>query len=812
MADTKLVQKLYIAYFGRPADPAGATNAGALIDWSQSAEALLNDFGKSAEYTAQFSGLTSPQIVEQIYQNMFGRSAEAAGLNFWAAKIQSGEITLAKAVWTILSGVTAGSSDDTAVNSKVTWAEAFTAKLAADAAANVAYNATTLASVKAQMLTIKDAATLATANTGLDAFVTTMTTNGSGVAGQTFTLTVNTDNITGTAGNDTINASTGLSADGSTSIATTNALDMIDGGAGIDTLVIENTGGKNTLAGTIVNVENLTFVGAGNVNNNANIDLANFSGTFTLSQTADTAVAVDNVTTQTLALNKVADTTILTAALGAAQTSATLSNTAAVGDVEFSISGTKLDTVSVSTDKTATAKKVLVTDTGNTTKTFNVAASAAAAVEVESTAVENINVSGAGAVTLTTTATAPTKTLSSANSTGGVTYATELGTAVVFTGGAGKDSVAFGATTKAQTLGAGDDTATISADLGTGGSIDAGDGTDTLTMTATLAATLDNNTDFNAKVSNFEKLSVTAATNQTLNLTNLDGLNYVIEAGDGNTLTIDNMVSGGTFEFTDTSTATAVNIKDAATGTDVLNVKLSAAATFAAGTLTVANVETINIDSDDTAAAPAKDGTVKHTMTLTADKATKVVISGDAAVNLTLTGSTKITEINASANEAGIQTNLSVASGITLTGTAKADTITLGNLSVVTGGAGKDVYTLTTPTNGNTYATITDFVATETIQFTDKGNNGVGTALGSKISLAPTAAFADYLAAAAAGDATTNGIGKWFQVGGDTYLVLDRSAEATFQNGADEIVKLTGTLDLSKSSFDTNGLFTFTAA
>lgn len=594
---------------------------------------------------------------------------------------------------------------------------------------------------------------------------------------------------------------------------TLNALDSINGGAGVDTLVLYSTGNKNNLTGTITNVENLTYVGSGTaINGDANIDLANFSNKFTLSQTADTAVAVINVKGQTLAMNKVADTTTLTATFDAAQTSATLVNTAALDTALFSVSGTKLDTINVSTDATkATTGKLTVTDTGNTTKTFNITATAAAAVEVESTANENINVSGAGLVTLTTTTTTPTKTLSSVNSTGGVTYAVDL-VAQQFTGGAGKDTVQFGATTKAQTLGAGDDQATISADLATGGSIDAGDGTDTLKMTATLAATLDNNTDFNAKVSNFEKLFVTAATNQTLNLTNLDGLNYVTEAGNGNTLTIDNMASGGTFAFTDASTATAVNIKDAATGTaDVLNVVLTAAATFAAGTLTVANVETVNINADDTAAAPAKDGSVKHTMTLTADKATKVVITGDAAVNLTLTGSTKVATIDASANEAGITTNLSVASGITLTGTAKADTITLGQLSVVTGGSGKDAYTLTTPTNGNTYATITDFVATETIQFTDQGDIGT-TALGNKLAIAGTAAVADYLNAATAGNGGTNGIGSWFQYSGDTYLVLDRAAANTFQNGVDEIVKLTGLVDLSKSAFTADGLFAFTAA
>lgn len=604
-----------------------------------------------------------------------------------------------------------------------------------------------------------------------------------------------------------------MSADGSTDIKTTNALDSVDGGAGVDTFVIENTGGKNTLIGTFNNVENLTFVGAGKINNDADVASTDFSGTIKFDQTDVWAVGqkVTGLTGQTVALNKVADLTIATLAYDASQTSASVINAGAVGDVSVSLSGTKINTVNVTSDKTATLKKLTVTDSGNTAKTFNVTGTDAAAVEVESTSTEAINIAGSGLVTLTTTTTAPTKTLSSANSTGGVVYATELATGVVFTGGAGKDSVSFGATTKAQTLGAGDDTATISADLGTGGSIDAGEGTgDTLKMSATLAATLDNDDKFNAKVSGFEKLSLTAATTQTVDLTNLDGLNYVKEAGTGATLTVNNFTSGGTLEFSDLSTTTAVSVKDASTGTaDVFNVKLSATATFAAGTLTASDIETININSDDTATTPLSDGSVKHTLTLTADKAAKINVSGDASLNLTLTGSTKVTTIDASSATSGFTTNLSVASGITLTGTAKADTITLGQLSVVTGGAGVDAYTVTANTNANTYATITDIAATETIQFTDKGAYATSP-LGSKIALASTAAFADYVQAAAAG--TTAGVMTWFQYGGDTYVVNDGSATAAWVNGTDEIVKLTGTIDLSKATVSAGGLFTYVAA
>lgn len=630
--------------------------------------------------------------------------------------------------------------------------------------------------------------------------------------GDTFTFTTGSDTFVGTNGNDTFKASTGLSADGTTAITTTNALDSIDGGAGTDTLLIENTGGKNILTGTITNVENVTFVGAGAVNATNALSAAQFSGTVKFQQTDDTTIAVTAITGQTIAFDTAAAATVATLTYGATQASATISQVKGAGALTANVTGAKLATLNVSTDKTAGT--LLVTDTTavNTIKTANIAASGTAAVSIDSDVLEAVTITGAGAVTLTA-ATAPTKTLDASGSTGGVTYATDL-VAQQFTGGAGKDSVQFAATTKAQTLGAGDDTATISVDLGTGGTIDGGDGSDTLQMTATLAATLNANDKFNAKVSNFEKLSITAATTQTLDLNNLDGLNYVKEAGTGATLTINNFVSGGTLEFSDTSTTTVVSVKDSATGTaDVFNAKVSGAATIAAGTLTAANIETVNIDADDTAAAPAQDGSVKHTLTLTADKATTLMVSGDAALDLTLTGSTKVTSIDASANTAGLTVSLSVASGITVTGSAKADAITLGNLSIVTGGAGKDAYTVATPTNGNTYSTITDFVATETLQFTEATGAGTPTpaTLGAKLALAGTAAFADFLAAASAADGSANSAVKWFQYSGDTYVVFDNSVSTTFDNGVDQLVKLTGALDLSKSTVDANALLTFVA-
>jgi len=276
MATTsQTVQKLYIAYFGRPADPAGATNAAKLVEWAGSPDALLVDFGKSAEYTSQFAGLTSAQIVNTIYNNLFGRNAEATGLNFWAAKVDSGEIPLSTATWTILSGVTAGSVDDIAVNSKVSYAESFTAKLATDAAAAVAYNASTLAMVKAELAKIVDATTLAAETGSLDTFVSSVaTTGGTGVPGDTFTLTTGIDlaDVAGsfrnggvaapgvatdfkfTSGNEVVNGST----------TTLNAGDSLADGFTTDNDVFNVAVSGPTALQNVANIEtiNLSTTGA----------------------------------------------------------------------------------------------------------------------------------------------------------------------------------------------------------------------------------------------------------------------------------------------------------------------------------------------------------------------------------------------------------------------------------------------------------------------------------------------------------------------------------------------------------------------
>ena len=510
-------------------------------------------------------------------------------------------------------------------------------------------------------------------------------------------LTAGTDTLVGGSSADVFNASIGLAADGTTAIATTNAIDSINGGAGIDTLNIENTGSVNSLAGTYTNIENLTFIGSGTVNKTAaaatgaDIDVTPFSGTITLKQTDDTTVTLTNVTGQTLALNAVATGTTLTAGLAATQASVSLSSLAAVGNATFNVAGAGLKTANLSVDKTAAGTAVTVADTGttNTIEAANITATGASTVTVTSSALKTVTVAGAGLVTLTTT-TAPTTSVDASASTGGVNLVTALANTATFTGGAGKDTLTVGANTHVIALGAGDDSVTwTAAALGAGGSIDGGAGSDTVSLTAANAATATSTATlgaaFAASVSNFEKFGVgaTGTTPTVIDAQYIDGITQIVSAGSSalGTLTVNNLSANSTFESTAAqAAAVTLNLKDTTGLSDVLNLKFSAADGFAnttAGVITAAGVETLNIttlDTDTTAPTTVFDAEVAAT------SVKSVVVAGNVGIDLTGLTAVTLTSFDAS--------------GVTATGAAGAVTLTTGALTAVatlTGGAGNDL-------------------------------------------------------------------------------------------------------------------------
>lgn len=586
---------------------------------------------------------------------------------------------------------------------------------------------------------------------------------------------------TGSAGDDKFylkNNNTGL-----------HAYNTLDGGEGNDTLILD---GKDLGGATIRNIENLVV----NAGTGADYDMSLFATSFTLN---GGRAQLTNVAGQKLLTDNATNLTVEMAA-GQASVDLTSLNRDRAQTVELhgdSLSSVKLAVDEGDLEVNFSNSDAKVTDLA-ITATVSEAENDVAKVNAEDLdELANVTVAGDGAVELTVADGDKLKAVNAAENTGGVTVDLSGADNAAFTGGAGADTLTVEGSKVAHTLGAGDDTVVVSdaafADLAKGFSVDGGEGTDTLQMSATLAGgfkTAD-------VATNFEILQLVGG-NGAVDLDNFGDIDHVAVGALGGPLTLNNMGNGGLLEYVAApGQNVTVSVKGADTGkTDVLNVTIADDEEVTAGTLTVANVETINITADDTDLG--EDGPVEHTMILTAGAATAVNISGDAELSLTLTGSDKITKIDASSNTGGLTVNLANINNaanafVTLTGSSADDSITMGIGNVITGGEGKDAFTATAagadPVAATSFSTIMDFKVGDTLAIGSSGANGV-----KKVVVTEEMAFDQAVNTALAAVSTEV---AWFEYKGNTYVVADNNGSGNTFEANDYIVKLNGIVDLS---------------
>lgn len=146
------LEKAYIAYFGRPADPAGLGFWVDAIKQSGSAADMVNQFGNSAEYQGLYAHATSNDIVTSLYQHLFNRAPETAGLNFWAHNLDAGNVTVASIAFELVNG--AQNSDLTILNEKVSAATTFTASLDTQREVDLYSNDTSAANARKWLSTV----------------------------------------------------------------------------------------------------------------------------------------------------------------------------------------------------------------------------------------------------------------------------------------------------------------------------------------------------------------------------------------------------------------------------------------------------------------------------------------------------------------------------------------------------------------------------------------------------------------------------------------------------------------------------------
>ena len=219
MSTTDQIQQIYIGLLGRAADPEG------LQYWTQEIndgvltieQLRANIVNEQPEYAAGLGSLTRAQAVTQLYQNLFDRDPEPAGLTYWVSG-GGASVNFDQLVLALIDG--AQGSDILALDNKTTIANYYTSQLAD----NSEYDP---AEARAAVDDVNASTNLDDARDAVDDLLDDTPTP---VEGETYRLTTEEDSLTGTSADDVFNARLGANAgvEGNT----LNSSDVLDGGAG----------------------------------------------------------------------------------------------------------------------------------------------------------------------------------------------------------------------------------------------------------------------------------------------------------------------------------------------------------------------------------------------------------------------------------------------------------------------------------------------------------------------------------------------------------------------------------------------------
>jgi len=517
---------------------------------------------------------------------------------------------------------------------------------------------------------------------------------------QAFTLTTASNSFTGGTGADTFSAVIDQATPANSTIT---AADVLDGGAGIDTLNVTGVGTTLDVFGSAL-VSNIEIVNIRATTANS-IDASLASGITEVNANlgAGTVLVTNLATSASIGIR--GNGTVVQGEVAFAPATAAAAITLNVMDgvkqTEANDGVTAAATIAAA-NATGTATTATINSTGAANITGVVDLAAATLTSVTINATTNLKGNFLSQAT-DQVAAGGVVTISGAASSVELTAALDDSIATIDASGltaGGLTATLGGLVTQTVTGGAGDDVLTTAAVLTTG-SVNAGAGTDTLVLANVAHA---NTTALAAKYTNFETLSV----NGTFNAGLISGITGVILSGGTN------VISGLTATQAANVTA-AANLAGTtlalgtATGTaDVLTVKMGSGLTntaaTTAGNLTVTGFETVNIATNEGATATV--GASKTTtigLFATATDLTTVNFTGSAAI-LTSAVTTKAVTVNATAltgDGATTTLGLTVGGGIaiagsTFNGSAFVDNYTIAaEGSTWNGNAGNDLFSTT---------------------------------------------------------------------------------------------------------------------
>lgn len=616
-------------------------------------------------------------------------------------------------------------------------------------------------------------------------------------SGQTFTLTAGADTFVGTANGDTFNAPAVTS--GSSTVESLTAFDNLDGGDGVDTLnaSLPTTGLLSVPGGmTIKNIENVVLNATGvagtaiSVNPGAsfpgttNFTLNNANGAITVTSGTAVNVSSGNATSQTVSVSGSALTNV-----SAKGGTITIDNTSAAGTTSIGTTMTAVTLESIGANAAVKGGAISNLTWKNQTGTFDVALTNATSTSLtlnvdgvgyngSGSTITNTVTPGAAVTSLTVNATGAKSYPTIANSTATIKTVTLTGSAelnltaalptsitkidgsastgvikldttgltsaTTISTGTGADTVTLVAATTSGTvaLGAGNDKLLGTATLTTPGTIDGGDGTDSVAVALlqnVAAASL-------GQFKNFEAIDIGSGIVGTLDVSTLSGSTITnltqstplaaaatvvagLPANTGltatsqiTTLTTTSPAANG-LSALPVGTAT-LNLANAAGASDAMTITFAGTGSDAtklttdAGTLTLNGIENVTLASGGTATNNTVALVDNSLQTLTITGSVPLYLSQLAATNGAAVGTSdtvngvKLIDGSAATGklylDASALTNIAKAgmtikggtAADTIVGTSKGDVIVAGGgADVVTGGGGADKITITGATS-----------------------------------------------------------------------------------------------------------------
>lgn len=125
-----IVQGLYLSLLGRAADPEGLKHWAGELE-NSTIEELGDHFVSSDEFTSSSAAESPESFVRSLYFNLFDRQADKAGLDYWSAKLEQGELDEHQLVTAITQS--ASEADREAYNAKLAISDYYTDQVTQDA-------------------------------------------------------------------------------------------------------------------------------------------------------------------------------------------------------------------------------------------------------------------------------------------------------------------------------------------------------------------------------------------------------------------------------------------------------------------------------------------------------------------------------------------------------------------------------------------------------------------------------------------------------------------------------------------------------